>query len=112
MSSVGTSRPSHVEHVNTADFNQKVLQSEVPVLVDFYADWCPPCRALAPVLEELAGEISGAKIVKVNVDENPQLADRYRVDSIPNLLVFQNGQIKGRERGLVSKDTLKQLLQE
>jgi thioredoxin 1 len=110
MPSVETS--ARVQHVNTADFNQKVLQSQTPVLVDFYAEWCPPCRALGPVLEEVAGEISHAKIVKVNVDDNPQLANRYRIESIPNLLVFQDGRIIGQHRGLASKAALKQLLQE
>ena len=70
-----------VLHASQSDFAQLVLQSDVPVLVDFYADWCGPCRAMAPVLDQLAGEMPEARIVKVNVDENPDLAAQYRVHS-------------------------------
>jgi thioredoxin 1 len=99
-----------IEHVNEASFNEKVLQSESPVLVDFYADWCGPCKALAPVLEEFARENPEAKIVKVNVDENYELASRYRIESIPSLLVFQNNEVAGRHMGFADKAMLKRLL--
>jgi thioredoxin 1 len=99
-----------IEHATTDDFQEKVLRSSVPVLVDFYADWCPPCRALAPVLEQFARETADAKVVKVNVDENPDLAARYQISSIPSLLVFRNGQPAGRHTGLASKGKLGQLL--
>jgi thioredoxin 1 len=101
---------SKIEHVNEADFDKKVLQSSVPVLVDFYADWCGPCKALAPVLEEFARENAGAKIVKVNVDENYDLAVRYRIEAIPSLLVFKNNELAARHMGFADKSVLKQLI--
>jgi len=100
-----------IEHVDTAQFESKVLRSESPVLVDFYADWCGPCRALSPVLEELARENPGARIVKVDVDENPELAVRYRVDTIPRLVVFKDGQPVAQHSGLANKARLNALLQ-
>ncbi|MBN2475515.1 MAG: thioredoxin [Pirellulales bacterium] len=99
-----------VEHANQADFARHVLQSEVPVLVDFYADWCGPCQMLAPVLDALAQETTQAKIVKVNVDQNPQLAVQYGVSSIPSLIVFQSGQVTSQHVGLASKGQLKDML--
>jgi thioredoxin 1 len=99
-----------IEHINAGDFDRKVLQSEVPVLVDFYADWCGPCKALAPVLEELAGEIPNAKIVKINVDENYELATRYKIDSIPSLLVFKGSELTARHVGLANKAVLQRLI--
>ena len=100
-----------VEHVDTAEFETKVLRSDLPVLVDFYADWCGPCRALSPVLEELARENPAAKIVKVNVDESPELAVRYRVDTIPRLMVFKDGKPVAQHSGLANKARLNALLQ-
>ncbi len=99
-----------VEHTGLADFAEKVLRSEVPVLVDFYADWCGPCRALAPVLEELARELPQARIVKVNVDQAPDLAAQYGVSAIPTLLVFKNGSVVNEHMGLASKASLKSWL--
>jgi thioredoxin 1 len=99
-----------VEYADQANFDGLVLNSNVPVLVDFYADWCGPCRAVAPVLEELARETPDARVVKVDVDQNPQLASRYGISSIPSLLVFRDGQIVGEHVGLASKDHLKSLL--
>jgi thioredoxin 1 len=101
-----------VVHANEKTFRQEVLNSKVPVLVDFYADWCGPCRALGPVLEELAQETPDAKIVKVNVDDSPQLAGQYGVSSIPNLLVFKDGRVVDQQVGLASKAQLKSLLVE
>ncbi|MGO8753321.1 MAG: thioredoxin [Thermoguttaceae bacterium] len=91
-------------------FFTMVLKSNVPVLVDFYADWCGPCQRLAPVLEELARETPGAKIVKVNVDQSPSLASEYGVDSIPSLRVFRNGVVTNQLVGLASKSQLRSLL--
>lgn len=101
---------SKIEHVNASNFNEIVLQSNVPVLVDFYAEWCGPCKALAPVLEEFARENPKAKIVKVNVDENHELANRYRIDSIPSLLVFKNNDLSARHMGFADKAALKRLV--
>ncbi len=100
-----------VLHANESNFPSLVLQSQVPVLVDFYADWCGPCQRIAPVLEQLAVELPHAKIVKVNVDHNPNLASKYGVDSIPNLILFKNGKAVDQLVGLASKSQLKSLLE-
>jgi thioredoxin 1 len=99
-----------VEHVDETDFAERVLESGVPVLVDFYADWCMPCRMLGPVLDELARETPGAKIVKVNVDESPRLAAKYSVSSIPFLVLFKDGRPVARHLGLANKSALRTLL--
>ncbi len=99
-----------VQHASDADFQQKVLGSAEPVLVDFYADWCGPCRMLGPVLEELASEQPTVRIVKVNVDHSPQLAQQYGIESIPALMVFQNGRVVGRHVGLANKAKLQSML--
>jgi thioredoxin 1 len=100
-----------VEHADEATFQQQVLESDVPVLVDFYADWCGPCKMIAPVLEEVAREVQGVRIVKVNVDNSPRLAARYGISSIPSLLVFKDGQIVSQHVGLAGKAQLKALLE-
>jgi thioredoxin 1 len=102
---------SAIEHISGSQFDERVLQSREPILVDFYADWCGPCQLLAPVLEEVAKETPHAKIVKVNVDQNRELAVRYRIDAIPTLLVFRNGNLVNRHTGLADAASLKQLLQ-
>lgn len=96
-----------------ANFEQEVLQSPLPVLVDFWAEWCAPCRMLTPVLEELASEYNGkAKIGKVNVDDSQLLATRYGIRSIPTLLLFKGGEVVGQIVGLRSKRELKAKLDE
>ena len=85
------------------NFAQEVLQSDKPVLVDFWATWCGPCRMVAPVLEEIADERTDIKVGKVNVDEQPDLAGQYRVMSIPTLLVFKGGKVVANSVGVQSK---------
>ncbi len=93
--------------LSTENFEKEVLKSEKPVLVDFYADWCGPCNAMAPVIEELAKELEGkVKVGKINVDENPDIAVEYNVMSIPTLLVFKNGKEEKRLVGLRNKEEL------
>lgn len=94
----------------TADFDKEVLQSDVPVLVDFWATWCMPCKMLAPVIEELAAEAKGYKVGKVDVDQEPELARKYRVMSIPTVLVFKNGEVAASSVGVQSKEALENLL--
>ncbi|MGE4159716.1 MAG: thioredoxin [Planctomycetota bacterium] len=97
--------------VNDSTFAQEVIQSPTPVVVDFWAEWCGPCQRLGPVLDELAGDFNGrAKVVKVNVDENPELAGEYGVTSIPLLLFFKKGQVVDQVLGLQSKGALSQKL--
>ena len=100
-----------IDHVTSETFMSEVVESNVPVLVDFYADWCGPCRMLTPVLEKLAHEYSGRiKIVKVNIDEEPQLAGHFRVHSIPTLLSFRDGTPVDRIVGLGSPGELLSVL--
>ena len=94
-----------------ANFEKEVLGSDVPVLVDFWAEWCGPCRMLAPVIESLAGKAGGAyKVGKVNVDEQPDLARRYGIMSIPTVLLFNNGQLADKSVGLVPESKLAAML--
>lgn len=96
---------------DSKNFHEVVLQSEIPVLADFYADWCGPCKMMAPILEELSQEFDGKiKIVKIYVDNNPDLSAEYGVMSIPNMIVFENGKQKENIVGARSKqDLIKQL---
>ncbi|MCW5720923.1 MAG: thioredoxin [Devosia sp.] len=81
------------QHVSDANFGEEVLNSKEPVLVDFWAEWCGPCLAIAPVLDELSGELAGkVKIVKLNVDQNPSTTAKYGVRSIPTMILFKNGE--------------------
>ena len=97
-----------VQSVVDSDFENEVLQSELPVLVDFWAAWCQPCRMIAPIVEELAGELEGKmKVCKCNVDEAGAAAARYGVMAIPTLAVFSGGELVERIVGVVSKEELR-----
>lgn len=90
-----------------ADFQTEVLESDIPVLVDFYADWCGPCKMMSPVLEQISQELEGKlKVGKINVDEEPNLAGEYRVMSIPNFVLFKNGQAVDQVIGAVPKSQM------
>jgi thioredoxin 1 len=105
-----TQTEGKIHHANESNFRELVLESKVPVLVDFYADWCGPCRLLTPVLEEMARENTDAKIVKINVDHSPELAARYRVNAIPSLKVFDKGKVVDEHVGLANEARLRAML--
>lgn len=99
-----------IVHVTKANFQKEVLQSEQPVLLDFWATWCGPCRMIAPILEEIAAERSDIKVCKVDVDQCSDLAAAYKISSIPTLLVFKNGEITNKAVGAMPKADLLKLL--
>ena len=94
----------NIAQVSDDSFDSEVLKSPVPVLIDFWAPWCGPCQAVAPIVDELAGEYAGKlKIVKMNVDDNPRTPARYGVRGIPNLILFKNGEVQQQIVGAVPK---------
>ncbi len=102
-----TTKHQSVVTLDADNFEQEVLQSEQLVLVDFWAEWCPPCKAIGPVVEEIATEFEGvARVGKVDVDENNSLAQQYGIGSIPSLLFFRNGKVVDRVQGVVPKSEL------
>lgn len=105
------SNSEYVKHVDDNNFNTLVLKEEKPTLVDFWAPWCGPCRAIGPILEELAVEYNErVNIVKVNVDDNPATASKYGVQSIPTLIIVKNGKVQDTKIGLLSKNQLAALI--
>ena len=99
-----------VTKVNEQNFQTEVLSSDQTVLVDFYADWCGPCKMLSPVVDEMSEELSDCRVVKLNVDEAPNLAARYNVMSIPTLMVFRQGEAVDRSVGVQSKQHILNML--
>jgi len=98
-----------VNKVSDANFDAEVLKANGPVVVDFWAEWCGPCRMIAPALEEIAGSMGDkVKIVKLNVDENPATASKYGIMSIPTLMIFKNGELASRQVGAAPKQKLEQ----
>ena len=101
----------HIAHTTDSDFDADVLQSEQPVLIDFWAEWCGPCKMIAPILDDLAGEYSGRlAIKKLNIDENQGVAQKFGVRSIPRLILFKDGAAQGQVVGLTSKKNLTEFL--
>lgn len=96
--------------ITKQNFEQEVLQSDKPVLVDFWAEWCAPCKMLLPVIEQLAEEVTDAKICKVNVDNDPELARQFKVMTIPTLLVFKNGEVVQQSIGVKPKEEILEML--
>lgn len=101
-----------LKHTDKASFDDTVIRATTPVLVDFHADWCAPCKALAPTLEAVASENEGAlAVVKVNIDDNPELATKYGIQKIPTLILFEAGEARVEVTGVVAKDVLLQKIQ-
>lgn len=102
-----------IEHFTDSNFKKEVLESKIPVLVDFWANWCGPCKMIAPIVDELAKEYAGKmKIGKVDVDGNSAVASKYGVMSIPTLIFFKDGKIMDQVSGALNKSTLKQKIEE
>lgn len=103
-------RKMSVVKLTVENFEQEVLQAEKPVLVDFYADWCGPCKMMSPIVDEIAEEESEIKVCNINIDQAMEIAQKYRVMSIPTFIAFENGEEAGRQIGAVSKGELLSLI--
>lgn len=100
-------------NIQAGNFDQEVVQSKIPVLVDFWAEWCPPCKMIDPALEELAASYSGkVKFAKVNTDEQPEIAERFNIFSIPALLLFKGGNVVNRHVGAAPKPAIERIVSE
>jgi thioredoxin 1 len=97
----------HIQYITDANFDEKVLKSSLPVLVDYWAEWCGPCRMIAPILDEIAQEYTGRlSIAKLNVDENQQTPQKFGIRGIPTLMLFKNGNVEATKVGALSKSQL------
>ena len=102
-----------VAHVGGKEFEKQVLGSKIPVLVDFYTEWCPPCREMAPILEKLEAEMKGkVKIVKVDIEDERELAENYEVENIPTFIIFKGGKEISRDRGMHPRELMKMWLEQ
>jgi len=102
---------STIVHTTDANFESDVLKSDRPVLLDFWAEWCSPCKMIAPILDEIAADYAGrVNVVKINIDENPNTPRTYHVRGIPTLMLFKNGQVQAQKVGAVSKSQLSAFL--
>lgn len=99
-----------VVKLTAENFEKEVLQSEKPVLVDFYADWCGPCQMMGPVVEEISNEVNDAKVCKINIDEQMSIAQKYGVMSIPTFIVFKNGDVADKKMGAMPKSAVRSML--
>ena len=102
----------HIVHTSDSEFEADVLQSEKPVLIDFWAEWCAPCRMIAPLLDDVAGEYADRlSVIKLNIDENPNTAQKFGIRSIPTLMLFKDGAVQAQKLGAMSKSQLTDFLE-